>query len=175
MEKAFKILVEQYHRMLFYYILSITNDRHVAEDLTQEAFLVAYRRIEIFDETRDFGAWIRGIGRKLVLAQQRKSKRAKFMQMQYVNSALENNFLEANVSSPNLWEERMDALRHCLKKADTGLRKIIELYYVKNFDPRSISALLGKSVEAVRQALYRARTSLKLCIDNEIARARRSI
>ena len=77
MNNAFEILVREYQRMVFAYVMAVTNDKELAEDLTQEAFLVAYRRMADYDKTRDFGAWLRGIARKLVMAQRRRSMRGR--------------------------------------------------------------------------------------------------
>src|SRR5438876_2266457 len=72
--KAFEILVRLHHRRLIAYALSLTRREDVAEDLVQDAFLVAYRDLAKFDPTRDFAAWVRGIVRMKYLEWTRSSR-----------------------------------------------------------------------------------------------------
>jgi hypothetical protein len=57
MEASFKVLVREFHGMLYSYVLTMVSDRHAAEDMVQEAFLTAYRKRNEFDEIKDFGAF----------------------------------------------------------------------------------------------------------------------
>src|SRR5262245_59106949 len=71
----FEILVRQNEAMLLAYILSCVEDRHLAEDIAQETFLVAYRRIETLRNPEAFSPWLRGIARwKLVEALRREPR-----------------------------------------------------------------------------------------------------
>ncbi len=72
--KAFEILVRLHHRRLLAYALSLTGREDVAEDLVQDAFLVAHRDLARFDATRDFGAWVRGIVRMKYLEWARRCR-----------------------------------------------------------------------------------------------------
>jgi RNA polymerase sigma-70 factor (ECF subfamily) len=59
---AFAVLVERYWERLYRWLYHLTRDRHTAEDLTQESFLKAYRRLERFRAGTNFGAWLFRIG-----------------------------------------------------------------------------------------------------------------
>src|SRR5438093_10859900 len=72
--RAFEILVRLHHRRLIAYALSLTRRNDVAEDIVQEAFLVAYRDLSKFDPTRDFTAWVRGIVRMKYLEWTRSNR-----------------------------------------------------------------------------------------------------
>src|SRR5882672_1639776 len=61
--KGFEVLVREHHRRLLAYGLALTHRTEVAEDLVQDALLVAHRDLAKFDAARDFGAWVRGIVR----------------------------------------------------------------------------------------------------------------
>ena len=60
---GFEELVRLHHRRLLAYALALTRSPHAAEDLVQDALLIAHRDLAKFDSTRDFGAWVRGIVR----------------------------------------------------------------------------------------------------------------
>ena len=75
METAFDILAAQYRPMLLSYARALLGgDRHEAEDVVQESFLVAHRRLETFRQDEDFGRWLRGIARNKVLESRRSSR-----------------------------------------------------------------------------------------------------
>lgn len=168
MEKSFKILVKEHYEMLFWYALSLCNDRSAAEDVVQESFLTAYRRLDDFDPSRDFGAWIRGITRNLTMAENRKSARVRIMDLDILQNTIEDNFARHDSASSTPWKDRLEALKRCLEKADAGLRRIIQLYYAENIRADEIASSIGISVDTVWQRLSRGRKSLKLCIDKQM-------
>ncbi len=51
--RAFEILVRQHHRRLLAYSSALTPDSGLAEDLVQEAFITAFRKLSAFDPSRD--------------------------------------------------------------------------------------------------------------------------
>jgi RNA polymerase sigma-70 factor (ECF subfamily) len=59
---AFAVLVERYWERLYRWLYHLTRDRHAAEDLAQETFLKAFRRLDKFRAGTNFGAWLFRIG-----------------------------------------------------------------------------------------------------------------
>ena len=59
--KGFEALVREHHRRLLAYAVALAHRTDVAEDLVQDALLVAHRDLGRYDAARDFGAWVRGI------------------------------------------------------------------------------------------------------------------
>ena len=56
--QAFAALVERYWDRLYRWLYRLTRDRHLAEDLTQEAFLKALAHLETFRAGSNFQAWL---------------------------------------------------------------------------------------------------------------------
>ena len=73
--KGFGMLVRENSRMLMVYLGSLINDEAAVDDLFQETMLVAWRRMDDCDLTREFGPWLRGIASRLVMAHFRKKKK----------------------------------------------------------------------------------------------------
>ena len=61
----YEILAKQHEPMLLAYILSLVPDRTLAEDIAQETFLIAYRKISTLEKKEAFAAWLRGIARNV--------------------------------------------------------------------------------------------------------------
>jgi RNA polymerase sigma-70 factor (ECF subfamily) len=57
-EEAFRALVERHSRALFRLAFRMTGNEHDAEDVVQEAFLKAYRRLGQFESRARFGSWL---------------------------------------------------------------------------------------------------------------------
>ena len=72
---AFGELVTHFHRRVFYVSFHMTRNRTDAEDLTQEAFLRAYRGLKSFDFKCDFFTWLYRIAVNVTLNHLRKVRR----------------------------------------------------------------------------------------------------
>ncbi|MCX7726676.1 MAG: sigma-70 family RNA polymerase sigma factor [Chitinispirillaceae bacterium] len=73
-KKGFSILYEKYKSRIFGFILRMTGNREVAEDLLQETFLAALRNRDQFDRSRSFLSWLFGIAHKRTIDYFRHSK-----------------------------------------------------------------------------------------------------
>ncbi len=57
-DDAFRVLVERYSRRIFRLAFRMTGNEHDAEDVVQETFLRAYRRLNQFESRANFGTWL---------------------------------------------------------------------------------------------------------------------
>jgi RNA polymerase sigma-70 factor (ECF subfamily) len=74
--EAFRSLVERFQRPILRFVLNITADRHAAEDIAQEVFLAAYRKIHSFDPDRSqFVTWLFTIARNKALTAIRRREK----------------------------------------------------------------------------------------------------
>jgi len=61
---GFAVLYERYKNQVFGFLVRMTNDREIAEDLMQETFFAALRNANQFDTNRNFLSWLFGIAHK---------------------------------------------------------------------------------------------------------------
>ncbi|HEX2254955.1 MAG TPA: sigma-70 family RNA polymerase sigma factor [Thermoanaerobaculia bacterium] len=57
-DDAFRLLVERFERPVFSLVVRMVRDRGAAEDLTQETFVKAYRKLRTYDPERKFSSWL---------------------------------------------------------------------------------------------------------------------
>jgi RNA polymerase sigma-70 factor (ECF subfamily) len=57
-EAAFRELVERFERPVFSLVVRLVRDRSLAEDLTQDTFVKAYRNLAAYDAERKFSSWL---------------------------------------------------------------------------------------------------------------------
>ena len=66
---SFRLLIERYQRPVISMIRNITNDNHLCEDLGQDVFFTAYKKLASFDPARSsFSTWLFTIGASEKLA-----------------------------------------------------------------------------------------------------------
>jgi len=68
-------LAQSAHGTLWLIAVGMTNDRHLAEDIVQEALIVAWRKVNDFDLGTSFPAWTAAIVRNTALNARRKAAR----------------------------------------------------------------------------------------------------
>lgn len=141
------------------------------DDLAQEALVIAYERMADFDETRDFGAWVRGIARNLVINERRKDARRKRI--------LSDNLTEVLLASTSIPEEEVEekgdravakvaALRECLEQVPAKSRALVRARYEAEQSAPDIATKLNMTSAAVRKSLERVRTALRKCMEERL-------
>lgn len=159
----FTALVERHHRDLLVYAVALTRNEATARDIVQEAFVLAYRKGELFDVTRDFASWMRGIVRNKWREWLRKNRRYD----------LNDNELARIDADLALWQDNrvqqdnslFDALEQCLTRLPENLRSVVEAYYYEGWSGDEVATRLHLSPAAVRKRLQRARIILKQCLE----------
>lgn len=167
--KAFEILVRLHHRRLLAYALALCSREDVAEDLVQDAFLVAHRDLAKFDPARDFAAWVRGIVRMKYLEWARAGRAA----------PLDPAALEALDERHQRWDraaeegrrDALDALRDCVGRLASHLGDAVALFYAEKRPCAEIAARLGVAEDVVRKRLQRAREALSDCLKGRLHEA----
>jgi len=134
------------------------------DDLFQETMMVAWRRIDQFDQGRPFGPWLRGIAANLVMAYYRKHKRDMLVCNEHVIDRLEEQVCAIEQRRGDTWDEKVDQLKRCISRLSENNREVIELRYLEG---RSFAELLdemGLSRDALKKRLWRAKQLLHKCL-----------
>jgi RNA polymerase sigma-70 factor (ECF subfamily) len=163
---AFEILVRQHHRRLLGYALALCRVPTEAEDLVQDAFLVAYRDLARFDPSRDFAAWMRGIVRMKWLESRRRRERPFDDE---ALAALEEGHRRLDAGEAG-GDDALATMRGCVAKLDDTLRETVELFYLQELPCQAVAERTGVSIEAVKKRLQRARAALGDCLGRRLGR-----
>ena len=167
MGKPFDILVAEYQPMILSYLRAVLADEHLAEDLTQETFLAAHRKIESFDTNRNFGAWLRGIARNNVLQDRRAMARHPMVIDSDIVEGMEQVYhLFDDAEGP--WQNRTRRVRRCVARLNDNLRAVVVEIYGRAQTIRQTATRMGISLEAVAKRLSRARELIRECVEQSI-------
>ena len=161
--KEFETLVVKHHRLVLGFAISLVGDVHTAKDLTQEALLTAFFKLDKFDKERDFGNWVRGIVRFKYLEHCRKNK----------DILMEDDLIDLIASQYDNWSRNKEvngqdihtSLNACLSKLDKTSFTIIDKFYFKKIRCTAIAQQCNLRETTVRKRLERIRKELKDCIE----------
>jgi RNA polymerase sigma-70 factor, ECF subfamily len=138
------------------FLVQIIADRSLAEDLLQETFLAALDGRARLDRVRDPRAWLFGIARNLALGALRRSG--------LEQAAYEKLARQSRHSAPDGADAL--ALRDLLERhLGAEDRTLVILRYLHGFSAEELAAMSGRSPEALRQRLSRARRALVAAAD----------
>ena len=163
----FEILVRENADSLTAFLRASVRDASTADDLFQETMLIAWKRIGEYDRERPFGAWLRGIARRLVLAHWRKSAREVPLSNERVLDFLDRRVAQVDRQPGDTLEEKIAALRDCIEGLTPLYREPIELHYRQRSTTERIAARLATTRDAVQKRLQRARAQLAECLERK--------
>ncbi|MEU1195733.1 sigma-70 family RNA polymerase sigma factor [Streptomyces sp. NPDC005813] len=155
---AFAALYEEHWRSVYRYLLLRTRNRHLAEDLTQEVFARALRRIGAFTwQGVTFAAWLLTIARNLHLDEVRTS-RTRLETLVPELAHVDGSDRSAESSALRVLEavEACDAVRNALNTLSPHQRRCLELRFLGGMSPAETARTMGRSVGAVRGLTFRA-------------------
>lgn len=161
---TFAAVAEELLDDVFGYLLYLTKNRAVAEDLTSETFEAALRKWRRFDPGRGTPrAWLLAIARTTALdwfrADARRRRREERAEAASPRTEIENPFGEG--LSP--------ALEEGLRSLSAGEREVVALRVVLEFDGDQVGRVLGISPTAVSTRLNRALAKLEERMRDDVA------
>jgi RNA polymerase sigma-70 factor, ECF subfamily len=149
--RAVEALFVDCERDLGRFLVQMVGDRALAEDLLQDTFIDALRHQARWGASGSPRAWLFGIARHRALAALRRRRR--------LSGVLKR--LAASTPSQVDDDSEVVALRDLLARhLDAEDRALVLLRYLHGFDASELAAITGRSPEAVRQRLSRAKKRL---------------
>jgi RNA polymerase sigma-70 factor (ECF subfamily) len=153
--ECFDELVRRFQSPLLHFLIRRLGSRQDAEDVLQETFLAAYRNLDRYRSTWRFSTWVFTIASRLAASNLRRRKKITGPMGASVDGISPMKSAEDNELRGSLW----DAARQCLEPdAFTALW----LNYVEAMPADEIGRVLGRSANAVRILLHRARGRLAM-------------
>ncbi|HET7697393.1 MAG TPA: RNA polymerase sigma factor [Vicinamibacterales bacterium] len=157
---AFGRLVERYQGRLFGLVVVVLRDRAAAEEVTQDAFVRAYMRLDRYDERLPFYPWLATIAVRL--AQNRLHQQGRTLRRE--GTPLDSDAgpgAERSPLSTLIAEERSRRLRRAVGALSSGERTAVMLYYADELPVREVARALGVSTGTIKTLLFRARRHLR--------------
>ncbi len=162
--EAFRNVVEAYETKVRIIIAAILPSDDQVDDIVQETFVVAYRKLRDYQAGTDFGAWIKSIARNVALNERRgwmREQRQKRTFRAHIEHGLEGRLSEAIGSDG---DDALDRLGECLAKLGEPARTVLDAFYWQGLPSADIAKERKQTDTWVRGMLFRARSALANCL-----------
>ena len=165
---AFGILVRKYQNRLFNSMVHFLRNQSDAEDVVQDAFLLALRKLDSFQGNSQFYTWLFRIARNTAISKMRRKKPTVSLDSTQSDQRLDFPDDGPAVSDEMERRERQTGLMRAMDMLSSEHREILILREMEEQNYDTISEILDLPVGTVRSRLHRARSQLKeLLIKNE--------
>lgn len=168
---AFTRLVQATHRDIYSLALRLTGCPEDARDVTQEAYLRAYRRLDTFRGDARFSTWMYRITANAAMSQAGRSRRHRHDGLHDVGEITD----PSHDHDPELAADAgalRDRLLVALDQLPPKLRAVVVLRDVYELPHEAIAEELDISVTAAKVRLHRARHRLRSEVFPELAEVR---
>ena len=166
--KAQVRVYELYYKAMYNTSYRILNNAAEAEDIMQEAFLDAFRKIDSFKGTGSFGSWLKKIVVNKSLDKLRSRKETESLdenEMEVEDTAETDDSYAGNVFN------RLEDVARAMESLPERYRIILSLHLLEGYDHGEIAEILDISYNNARTRYTRAKQSLL----REIARQREKL
>lgn len=164
----FAAFIRQYQARLRAFIRGMGATAHGVDDIAQETFLTAYKKLDQFDQEQDFGNWLYGIARNILRNELRKNARQNRIMDEKLSHFLLNEFELDYSPSDNLGDE-IQALQECIQELPDKSKHLLSKKYTEEWENNVLSEHFSMTNTAIRIALMRIRKKLKSCMDYRLS------
>jgi RNA polymerase sigma factor (sigma-70 family) len=164
-DHAFERLYHRYHRRIAAYIFGMVRDHGRAEDLTQEVFVSALRRMRSTDRPIAFKPWVYEIAKNASIDAFRRSRRTEEVSYDADDGLGAGDYgkLVATSAAPEAAvdaKQRLDHLCGAFGGLSEAHHQILVMRELEGLSYREIGERLGMSRPSVESTLFRARRRL---------------
>jgi RNA polymerase sigma-70 factor (ECF subfamily) len=161
---AFEQLYRRYSRRVYFLCLRMVKNDSEAEDLTQEAFLLLFRKIHTFRGEARFSTWLHRLTSNLVLMRFRKKRYPEVSLDATLESGEEDSrpIIEFGGPDPRL-SGVIDHvnLTRAIEQLPDGYKEVFILHDVEGYEHTEIAEILGRTVGNSKSQLFKARLRLR--------------
>ena len=166
-DDAFSMLVKKYQKQVHALAWRKIGDFHIAEEITQDTFLKAYKKLATLKEPQRFDSWLYVIAANRCSSWLRKKRlwtRPLEQLEETDDEQLQKERYSGFVAAENertTAEAQRDVVKKLLAKLQESERTIMTLHYFGEMTCTEIGAFLGVSKNTIKSRLRRAQQRLK--------------
>jgi len=165
LDDRFTRLVLDYQRRIYRFIYGMVGIEQLAEDLTQDAFLLAYRALGRLPEDANESAWLFTIARNRALQELRRRKILRWVPLARPDDDEEDIYPDAEQPLAEAVAER-DRLKRAMAVVPPKDLACL-LLSVDGHSYREVAEITGLSTAAVRARIFRARDRLRSLLGDD--------
>jgi RNA polymerase sigma factor (sigma-70 family) len=155
--RACEKIYRKFHTQAYSVAMRICNNRELAQDVTQEAFITAFKRMHQFRGDSPFWGWLRRVVVNHAISALRKLPRHDAVELE--------DYMTPSNGDQNRLGHCMD-LEQALAQLSDEDRMVVWLHDVEGYKHREIAKLAGKTESYSKTRLNRARARLRTLISD---------
>lgn len=161
--KEFEEIYQLYFSDVYYFVLSLSKNTHIAEDITSETFLKAMKGIDKFRGDSSLKSWLFQIGKNEYFSFLRKNNNLDLIDdLEMLNES--NNTLEKHIISKNQIEE----INEIIQSLDEPYSEVFILRHYGEFSFKEIGKIFGKTDNWACVTYHRSRMKLQRELEGKI-------
>ena len=168
-DEAFSLLMRKHQEGVHALIWRKIGDFYIAEELTQDTFIQAYKKLGTLKDPRRFKGWLYVIANRRCLNWIKRNKaKMNALDMQSLENTLSEEIEEASYvhhtshqRETEITEYRRKLAKTLLQELPESERTVVTLYYLGKMTTKEIGKFLGVSVNTIKSRLRRARKRLQ--------------
>ena len=158
---AFGELVTKYQVRLYNTMIQIVGNAEDAYDVTQDAFMQAYLRLDTFRRSSKFYTWLYRIAFNVAIGMRRRQKTLRLADsiQQEMHERLVGRELRPDENL--ISKENIKTVRDAIDRLDDEFRSVVILRELEEFSYEEIAEILCIPIGTVRSRLHRARMLIR--------------
>ena len=163
-EAAFTALVRKYQKGVHALAWRKVGDFHIAEEITQDTFLQAHKKLTTLQNPNQFAGWLYVITNRMCI-RWFKNKKPTMLSLEKISrtevdkSSYKHYLSEQRETEAA--EHRYEMVKELLKKLPESERTVVTLHYLGEMTAKEIGNFLGVSANTIKSRLQRARKRLR--------------
>ena len=160
---ALEILFQKYLKLVYGFIVRRVGNPEDADEITQDAFIKAWKNLKRYDQSKNFKAWILTIAKNTAIDFLRKRKMPLLLNDQFDQTD------PAPLQDATLVRmHTRDLIRGSFNLLSPAARAVMTLYYEQELNFREIAAMLGEPLHTIKSRHRRAIIYLKNLLTAQI-------
>ncbi len=168
-QEAFREIVVRFERPVYSLIVRMVQDPGTAEDLAQEVFIKAFRRLDTYDASRKLSSWLFKIAHNTTIDHLRRhspdtvSLEGGKDRDEEQRGGLAAVLSDESTENPAAAAERKDmarSLERAIARLRPDYREVVVLFYIEGASYQEICEATGLPLGTVKTNLHRARKEL---------------
>ncbi|MEG0410311.1 MAG: sigma-70 family RNA polymerase sigma factor [Erysipelotrichaceae bacterium] len=151
LNQSYEEIYQSYAKLVYGFLLKKCHRHELAEDLTQETFVIALEKLDTYDHSCKISTWLCGIANNLLRQEFRKEKEIE---------------LNEDIITENIDWDCVDILKK-VHELSEPYREVMYLRLTANLSFSQIGEIMDKSENWARVTFYRGKTRIKEAIEDE--------
>nr|WP_295970283.1 RNA polymerase sigma factor [uncultured Bacillus sp.] len=149
-------------KRLTYLAYTVVRDWYEAEDVVQESFIKAYKKIDTIEDTKKVGAWLNAITVRTAIDFQRADKRRNWVaDLSLINLFYQESGKTVDTASEVEIKLFKEELNRSINRLSEAYQSVLLLKWEYGLKETEIANILQLKSATVKTRLYRARKQLK--------------